>query len=99
LTRFVNARRASNNIGAAAPLIDVSRVPWLLGNHKYDRDWFSDALVAMDGSSRILGPRPRYEPHGQCHLLARNKELRRSEISKIDVRVSECSCGSSRMFA
>ena len=54
LNLFVTARQVSDYIGARALLSSLPDVNWLLGDRRYDADWFREAL--KDTGIRVCIP-------------------------------------------
>ena len=55
LSFFMTAGQVSEYAGAAAPLDDLPKARWLLGDRGYDADWIRDALQAKGIEPCILG--------------------------------------------
>ena len=49
LNLFVFAVQVSDYIGARALLSSLPKVEWLLGDRRYDADWFREGLKDRDG--------------------------------------------------
>jgi len=62
LSFFMTAGQVSDYTGAAAPLDDMPKAQWLLGDRGYDADWFRDALQAQGIQPCIPGRKSRNEP-------------------------------------
>jgi len=62
ISLFMTAGQVSDYIGVAALLDSLPRAQWLLGDRRYDADWFREALQAKGITPCIPGRKSRTDP-------------------------------------